>query len=271
MYHEELSALRNELEYRNYSPRTVENYSRCLRGYFEYLKSNFRYFSEERLREFLLIKKQGGLASQSISLYLNAVKFYYQQVVKINEPINVRYPRRTNKLPVIFSRDEIRQLRYNTPNLKHRVLICMAYGAGLRLSEVIDLKIRDVDWDEEVIWVRQGKGKKDRMTVLPVSIKSDLKELLLNRDLNESVFVSERGGKLARRTVQKILSNAMKRSHVSKEATFHSLRHSFATHLLENGTDIRYVQSLLGHANIRTTQLYTQITKTAIQNIKSPL
>lgn len=271
MYHEELSALRNELEYRNYSPRTIENYSRCVRDYFEYLKSNFRDFSEEKLKSFLLIKKQAGLAPQSIALYLNAVKFYYSQVVRLDRQINIRYPRKTKKLPIIFSRDEIRQLRYSTSNLKHRVLICLTYGAGLRLSEVIDLKIKDIDWFEDVVWVRQGKGKKDRMTVLPDSIKADLKELVFNRNQDAPVFLSERTGKLSRRTVQKILTNALKRAHISKEATFHSLRHSFATHLLENGTDIRYVQSLLGHASIRTTQLYTQVTKTVIQNIKSPL
>lgn len=164
MYHEELSAFRNELEYRNYSPRTIESYSRCLRGYFDYLLTRFgegeklsvRQYSEDRLKEFLLMKKRRGLASQSISLYLNAVKFYYLQVVKINKKIEVGYPRKTNKLPVVLSRNEIRHLRYKTLNLKHRTLICLAYGAGLRLSEVVDLRIRDINWEEKVIWVRQG-------------------------------------------------------------------------------------------------------------------
>lgn len=271
MYHNELSALKNELEYRNYSPRTIENYSRCVRDYFEYLQSNFRQYSEVKLKQFLLEKTQEGLASTSVALYLNSIKFYYSQVVNLNSPIAVRFPRKARKLPVILSRDEIRNIRYSTSNLKHRVLICLAYGTGLRLSEVIDLKISDIDWSEGVILVRQGKGKKDRMTVLPASIKVDLRDLLADRTLNEPLFISERGGRLSRRTVQKILTNALKRAHISKSATFHSLRHSFATHLLENGTDIRYVQSLLGHANIRTTQIYTHVTKTAIQNIKSPL
>lgn len=109
------------------------------------------------------------------------------------------------------------------------------------------------------------------MTVLPLSIKHDLKELLHGRSQNEPVFLSERGGRLARRTVQKILSNAMRRAHINKAATFHSLRHSFATHLLENGTDIRYVQKLLGHSNIRTTQIYTQVSTQVLSRVKSPL
>ena len=271
MYHSELDALKNELEYRNYSPRTIENYVRCVRDYFEYLKTDFSTYSEEKFKSFLLEKNRAGKASQTIALYINAIKFYYLEVKKISQNINIKHPRRSNKLPVIFSREEIRYLRYGIKNLKHRVLICLAYGGGLRVSEVVDLKIRDLDFDNWTITIRQGKGRKDRITLLSKSIKFDLRELIQGNEVDDFVFPSERGGKLARRTAQKILTNHLKKLHIQKNATFHSLRHSFATHLLENGTDVRYVQSLLGHNNIRTTQIYTRVTHNAIRKIKSPL
>jgi len=271
MYYYELDALKNELEYRNYSPRTVENYVRCVRDYFEYLKINFRNYSEEKLKNFLLEKNRLGKASQTIALYINAIKFYYLEVVKITQKIDIKHPRRTKKLPIILSRADIRHFRYGVNNLKHRVLLCIAYGGGLRVSEVVNLKVGDLDFENWTIIVRQGKGRKDRMTLLPESIKFDLQELIYNKDADDFVFRSERGGKLARRTAQKIFENALRKTNIKKEATFHSLRHSFATHLLENGTDVRYIQELLGHADIRTTQIYTKVTNPYLKNIKSPL
>ncbi len=271
MYYDELKALKNELKYRYYSPRTIESYVRCVRAYFEYLKVNFRAYSESSLKLFLLEKTEAGKSGQTISLYINAIKFFYLEVVKIDQKVNIKHPRRSKYLPIILSRDEIRHLRYGISNLKHRVLVCLAYGAGLRLSEIIKLKIGDLDFQTLSLMVRSGKGRKDRLTLLPENLKFDLRELILNRDSDELLFLSERGGGLCRRTAQKIFKNALQKIGIKKEATFHSLSHSFATHLLENGTDIRYIQKLLGHANIRTTQIYTQVTNIALQGVKSPL
>lgn len=271
MYHEELDVLKNELAYRNYSLRTVESYTRCVRDYFKYLNFNIHIYSEEKLKRFLLEKIRAGKADQTVALYINAIKFYYLEVRRIEQKINIRHPRRSQKLPVIFSREDIRHLRYGVKNLKHKILICLAYGAGLRLSEVINLRIRDLDFENWTITVRQGKGRKDRITLLPEGIGHDLRDLIRHKESDDFVFPSERGGRLSSRTAQKILINNLKKLRIQKKATFHSLRHSFATHLLENGTDIRYVQSLLGHVNIRTTQRYTQVTHNAIRKIKSPL
>ena len=147
----------------------------------------------------------------------------------------------------------------------------MAYGAGLRISEVVNLKVKDVNLEELTIYLKNAKGKKDRITIFPEKIKTYLQNLIAGKNPNDYLFESERGGKLTERTAPKVFENAQRQSGIKKEATFHSLRHSFATHLLENGVDVRYVQELLGHQNIRTTQIYTQVTNPKLKNIKSPL
>ncbi|MFH1896344.1 MAG: tyrosine-type recombinase/integrase [bacterium] len=156
-------------------------------------------------------------------------------------------------------------------NTKHKLLLSLAYGAGLRVSEAISLKVQDIDFHELTIHIKQAKGKKDRISVFPEKLSADIQNLITGKDKNNFVFSSERGGKLTTRTAQKVFENSLKKSEVKKDATFHSLRHSFATHLLENGVDVRYVQKLLGHQSIKTTQLYTQITNPKLRNIKSPL
>lgn len=156
-------------------------------------------------------------------------------------------------------------------NPKHKLILSLAYAAGLRVSEVINLKIQDIDADELTIHLKGAKGDKDRITIFPEKLKEDIIKLVAGRTGNDYLFSSERGGKLTERTAQKVFEKALKKAGIKKDATFHSSRHSFATHLLENGVDVRYVQELLGHQNIMTTQLYTKVTNPMIKNIKSPL
>jgi len=151
------------------------------------------------------------------------------------------------------------------------LIIALGYGAGLRVSEVVNVKVQDIDLDELVLTIRQSKGKKDRITIVPTTLLQDLQACVSGKKRHQYIFESERGGKLTTSTVQKVFEKACRNADIQKDATFHSLRHSFATHLLENGTDIRYVQALLGHQNIRTTQRYTQVTNPALKNIRSPL
>jgi site-specific recombinase XerD len=150
-------------------------------------------------------------------------------------------------------------------------MLSLAYGSGLRVSEIVCLKVKDLNLDELTLFVRQAKGRKDRLTILPGKIITELKQFISDKDANDYVFASIRGGKLTSRTAQKIFEHGLIKSGIKKDATFHSLRHSFATHLLENGTDVRYVQELLGHQNIKTTQIYTKVTSQKLKNIKSPL
>jgi len=242
-----------------------------LREYFDFKKFNLEKIDEEKIKQFLLNKQSKNYSSQTVNLYLNAIKFFYREVFKIPEKINLKFAKRNKKLPIVLSREEIKNIIDVIRNPKHKLIISLAYGAGLRISEVVNLKVKDINLEELTIHLKNAKGKKDRITIFPEKIKSDVQNLIAGKNLNDYLFESERGGKLTKRTVQKIFENALRVASIKKDATFHSLRHSFATHLLENDVDVRYVQELLGHQNIRTTQIYTQVTNPKLKNIKSPL
>ncbi len=263
----QIRMLEDELKVRNYSAKTVKSYTRCLREYF-LEEEGVDVFS---VKKFLLRKQAKGLAPQSINLYLNAIKFFYSQILNKRGKINIKFAKRTKKIPSILSHEEVVQVIGVIKNQKHRLLVSLAYGGGLRVSEVVNLKVCDIDFDRLVVFIRNGKGGRDRMTVFPERLKGELGEFLEGAKGDDYVFNSNRGGKLTVRSAQKIFKNALGRAGVRKNASFHSLRHSFATHLLENGIDIRYVQELLGHKSITTTQIYTRVTGRSLRKVKSPL
>lgn len=266
-----LNKIEQELKLRNYSSKTIKAYLGCLKDYFDFKISNLEKLDENNIKDFLLEKQSKNYSSQTINLYLNAIKYFYREILKIPQKINLKFAKRSKKLPVVLSRNEVGCIIESIKNQKHRLIISLSYGAGLRISEVINLKTKDINLEELTIHIKNAKGKKDRITIFPEILKNDIKILIVEKDLDNYVFESERGGKLSERTIQKIFENALKKTDIKKDATFHSLRHSFATHLLENGTDVRYVQELLGHSNIRTTQIYTQVTNPNLKKIKSPL
>jgi len=266
-----LSRIEDELKLRNYSRKTIKSYLICLADYFRYVKNVVKDPDIGLIKKYLLEKLDRGQTSQTINLYLNAIKYFYREIFKSSAPIDIKFAKTSSKLPVVLSKDELEKIIGSINNKKHRLLIALAYGAGLRVSEAVNLKIKDVSLAELTIHLKGAKGDKDRLTIFPEKIKAELGELMALRDRNDFVFLSERGGRLTERSAQMIFENALKKCHINKEATFHSLRHSFATHLLENGVDVRYVQELLGHANIRTTQIYTKVTNPSLKRIKSPL
>ncbi|MDD3773667.1 MAG: tyrosine-type recombinase/integrase [Patescibacteria group bacterium] len=266
-----LDQTNQELKLRNYSFKTVKIYLACLNEYFDFKKFNLGKIDEEKIKQFLLNKQNKKYAPQTINLYLNAIKFFYREVLKNTQKINLKFAKRNKKLPIVLSRKEIKNIIDTIKNPKHKLIISLTYGAGLRINEVINLKVKDIDVDELVIHLKNAKGKKDRITIFPEKLKNSILNLIMGKDFDDYIFESERGGKLSERTAQKVFKKALKETSIKKDATFHSLRHSFATHLLENGVDVRYVQELLGHQNIRTTQIYTQVTNPKLKNIKSPL
>lgn len=268
---EYLDKVKIELKYRNYSPKTVKAYLSCLEEYLNYLGANFKFINENKIKEFLFNKQNKGYSPQTVNLYLNSIKFFYRDVLKNPYKINLKFAKRSKKLPVVLSRQEIDKILSSIQNPKHRLMIALSYGAGLRVSEVINLKVKDINLEELTIHLKQTKGKRDRLTIFSEKLKKDLAAITVLKDKNDLVFESERGGALSERSAQNIFEKALKKSGIKKDASFHSLRHSFATHLLENGVDVRYVQELLGHQNIRTTQIYTKVTNPSIKNIKSPL
>ncbi len=273
-YQTYLDKTKNELKLRNYSQKTIKSYYLCLKDYFAFLAKyqNMKKMDvRDKVAKFLLLKQEKGQAGQTINLYLNAIKFFYRDVLKSVNKIDLKFSKISKKLPIVLSHSEIEKILNCIKNKKHKLIIALAYGAGLRISEIINLKIQDIDFEQFTIHLKETKGKKDRITILPEKLKLDLLKLIAGKDGKNYVFESNHGGKLNIRSAQSIFERALKSANIKKPATFHSLRHSFATHLLENGVDIRYVQELLGHANIRTTQIYTKVTNPSLKNIKSPL
>lgn len=273
-YQEYIDKAAQELRLRNYRYKTIKAYTNCLRKYFEFLEQERKTggaLNTNDIREFLIKKQIEGCASQTVALYLFAIGFFKRHVLNSVEPLGIRIPKHSNKLPVVLSREEIQRIIGVIKNFKHRALVALAYGAGLRVSEVIRLKIQDISLSELTLHIKDAKGGKDRITIMPEKLRNDFVILIAGKGPTDYIFGSERGGRLCERTAQKIFDSALKKANIAKSATFHSLRHSFATHLLENGVDLRYVQELLGHRNIITTQRYTQVTNPMLKNIKSPL
>ena len=255
-----IDELQKYMRVTGYSPRTIETYSRCVEK-----------IGNEDLYSFLDKLARVGKSSFTMNQYHAAYKLYSNKILKKAWVAPFPYAKRHKRLPVVLTRAEIGSIIGATKNHKHRLIIALAYGAGLRVSEMINLRVRDIDISELSLVVRGGKGNKDRISILPEKLKDSLRNLLAGKAGNDFLFESERGGKLTTRTAQAVFARSLKLAGIVKLATFHSLRHSFATHLLENGVDVRYIQQLLGHASITTTQLYTKVTNPGLKNIKSPL
>lgn len=263
--------MENLLRLRNYSQKTINSYLFYINEYLNFSKTQEIKNKHEAIEKYLLEKQKNDQSPQTINLALNSIKFLYREVLKSNDKIKFRCAKKNKKLPVVLSRREIEKIILQINNNKHKLMISLGYAAGLRISEVINLRVKDIDLEGFIIHIKNSKGKKDRITVFPEKLSNSIKNLMAGKNKNELVFESNRGGKLTTTSLQKVFRKALEKSAIKKEATFHSLRHSFATHLLENGTDVRYVQKLLGHANIRTTQIYTQVTNPTLKNIRSPL
>lgn len=266
-----LDKTKNTLKIRNYSSKTISAYLHYIKEYLNHAKMRSITEKEKAIESFLLNKQEKGHSSQTVNLALNSIKFFYYEILEIKDKIKFKCAKRPSRLPVVLSRNEIDQIITSIPNSKHKLMISLAYGAGLRVSELVKLKIMDVDLEELTIHIKEVKGKKDRITVFPEKLKEAVAYLFSGKTANDHLFESNRGGGLTTTSIQKVFQRALENSGIKKDATFHSLRHSFATHLLENGVDVRYVQKLLGHANIRTTQIYTQVTNPSLKKIKSPL
>ena len=256
---------------RNYSPKTCKAYLLYIKEYIIFSKKAGLKNKQEAIEDFLLDKHKRKQSPQTINLALNAVKFLYTEVLKNPQKIDLKFAKRNKKLPIVLSRAEIGKIIDATNNAKYKLMISLRYACGMRVSEVVKLRVLDLDIDELVVHIKGAKGKKDRISVLPKMLQDDLRNIIAGKNADDVVFISNRGDSLTTTSLQKMFRKSLEKAKVNKPATFHSLRHSFATHLLENGTDVRYVQELLGHANIRTTQLYTKVTNPRLKNIKSPL
>ncbi len=227
----------------------------------------------EKLRSyFLYCTNKLKLSENTLHSRLNAVKFYFEQVLKREKFfMEIPRPKKPSILPKVIDTKDIKKLFAVTANLKHNTMLKLCYGMGLRVSEIVNLKITDIDSQRMQVLIEQAKGKKDRYVNLPQSILEQLREYYKQYKPKKYLFEGQIGEKYSIRSCQKVFQEAMQKAKINKTIGIHGLRHSFATHLLENGTDVKFIQELLGHNDIKTTLRYTHVSKKNLAAIKSPL
>lgn len=257
-----------------YSINTLQVYTDMFEEFINYYPDKeIQDITEEEIVLFLrylvnIRKISTSYQNQSI----NAIKFYYERVLGGKRRIYlIERPREENYLPEVLSTQEISGILNSIDNLKHKAIIMTIYSSGFRIGEAINLKIKDIDSDRMQIRIEQGKGNKDRYTILSSKNLEILRKYFLEYKPKKWLFEGMNGEQYSRKSIQIILKKAARKVGIQKRITVHTLRHSFATHLLEAGTDIRYIQSLLGHSSSKTTEIYTHITKKGLDKIKSPL
>lgn len=257
----------------NYSNATLKNY--CTNVAIFLKDHNYRNpieITEQEIIQYLAQKNIDGLSASTLHGYVNAIKFYYAHVEKNNMTINVPRAKKEKKLPNIFTMEECLSIFKVTTNKKHQLMLLIGYGAGLRVSEIASLEWKDILFEEQKIHLKNAKGQKDRMVMLPVSIIQALRQYRNEEKNGKYLFEGQFAGEhISSKTIQQVMNNALINSGIDKKASVHTLRHSFATHLLESGVDISYIQQFLGHSNIKTTLIYTHLTNEAVAKIESPL
>lgn len=253
-----IGKLIEEIKLRKYSFQTGKTYINVVK---DFLKS------EKTAREFLLSHSNNSNSTMRGAYF--ALKFFHENV--LNEEFKEKIPlaKKSFKLPIVLSKEEICRMIEATKNLKHKLALMLLYYGGLRLSEAMNLKWIDVDFERVLIHIKAAKGGKDRIVFLHEKIKDMLMAFKANKD--ELLLISERGNKYNKRTIQLIVKNAANKAGIKKRISPHTLRHSFATHLLEAGADIRYIQELLGHKNLQTTQIYTHVANKDIKRLANLL
>jgi len=269
------AVLREELRLRNYSHKTYKAYKSCLRSFVHYFTPRHpRDLTNEDIRSYLFyLIDHERLAASTVNQAFNAIRFLYVELYKMPFSIKgIPRPQKEHVLPNVLSQDEVLRIFSHVSNLKHKTLLMLIYSAGLRVGESVRLKISDIDGERKMIHLRGAKGKKDRYTLLSDSVLVTLREYYKEYKPKEYLFEGQGEREhLSERSIQEVFRRAVKSAGIKKPITVHGLRHSFATHLLENGVDLRYIQELLGHNSSKTTEIYTHVSKKSLGKIINPL
>lgn len=267
--------VRREMRLRNYSHKTVKAYLSCLRSFVRYFRPRHpRELTEEDIREYLLnLLEHKSLAAGTVNQVFNALRFLYVELYQKPFTIGtIPRPRKPKQLPTILTQQEALSVLDSVRNLKHKTILMVIYSGGLRVGEAVRLKVQDIDGERKLIHLRNAKGKKDRYTLLSEAALWQLREYYKLYKPTEYLFEGGNGrSHLAERSVQHIFERAVESAGVRKAVSVHTLRHSFATHLLERGTDLRYIQEILGHRSSKTTEIYTQVSNKVLGKIVNPL
>lgn len=267
-----LEAIVRELRIRAYQPRTIKHYRNALKTFLNWFGQPPHRVNVETVRAYLDVLALGGASSSWLSTNVSAIRTAFDKMCGRNVTLGLVTPRRPKRLPVVLSENEIRLLLEAAHQLSHKLVISLMYATGMRVSEVSRLRWKDLDLDRNSIVIREGKGRVDRVVMLPASLRSLLKEMSPSFRPEQWLFPGDRSGRhISPRTVQRIVKRTAELAGIGKDVTPHALRHSFATHLLEDGTDIRFIQKLLGHVRIETTTIYTKVAVLKQKSVTSPL
>lgn len=259
---------------KRYSESTIKTYRESIGVFIRFLgnkplgtidNEDFEKFNKE-----YIIERHYSASFQN--QVVNAVKLFFQNRQQRKLEVGQIYrPKRPKTLPNVLSKEEISRILKAPSNLKHRLILMLLYSCGLRRGELLSLKFEHIQKDRGILVVRQGKGKKDRIVPFPAILLKHLEDYRQAYRPVEYVFEGQKGGKYSEQSLAEVLKNAVIKAGINKPVTPHWLRHSYATHLLERGTDLRYIQELLGHSSSKTTEIYTHVSNNALQKIKSPI
>jgi integrase/recombinase XerD len=269
-----LQAFKQWLQSRRYSPSTIKTYTEALKSFLVYFNDKpVSTLTNQDVIDYnthYILKK--NLSTSFQNQVVNAIKLYFNTLQNIEIVIDkIHRPRREKLLPNVLSKDEIKKILEAHSNIKHKTMLSVIYSCGLRRSELINLKPADIDSKRNIIIIRQAKGKKDRIVPLSQKVLALLRTYYIGYKPVTWLFEGQRGNEpYDERSLANVLKQAVEKANIQKPVSLHWLRHSYATHLLESGTDLRYIQELLGHSSSKTTEIYTHVSTNHLQNIKSP-
>jgi integrase/recombinase XerD len=269
----EIECLVNELKSRKYSPKTVKSYAYYNREFIEFSRKPASIIEERDIAGFLAHPADvRSFNESSLELVISALKFFYSNIMGRKILMEKKRPKKDRRLPAVLSKEQVMRVPAVTINLKHKAILTLVYSSGLRVSEITKLRYGDIESDRRMVYIRRAKGRKDRYTILSRTAFGILERYVRLHHPGNRLFPGQnRENHVSIRTVEKVFKNACARAGIPKDVSIHSLGHSFATHLLENGTDIRYIRTLLGHASVKTTSIHTHVAKHDFIRIESPL
>lgn len=264
-----IEKLETELKLRGFTQLTIKAYISHNKSFLDFIKKTPDKVNEDDIKSYLVHLLDINNKPATVSLKLSSLKFFYKEVLEKDLFTKIKSPKLEKKLPVVLTKEEVKKLLKTPKKLKHRVILELMYSSGLRVSELTKIKVNDLDLDDKIGRVIAGKGKKDRNIILSDNSIKSIRKYLKKLD-SEYLFPGKDEGHISTRAVQKLINNSAKKADIKKRVFCHALRSSFATHLLEAGTDIRIIQVLLGHSNLATTERYTKVSLEQIKKVKSP-
>lgn len=265
--------IRKEALRRGFSPKTIKTYCFCVEKFLSSFRNKeLKCITKKDVQEYFDRFIEKGRPGNTINVHLNAVKFFFEEVLRKRLTVNVTYSKIPKRLPEFLTKDEVVLLLDSISNQKHKLMVTLLYATGMRVGELVSLKVRDFEFNQNYGWVRQGKGRKDRLFIIPQKLKSELLDWIEKQALHPDDWLFTGYGRehISPATIQAIIKEAARKAKIFKNVHPHTMRHSFATHLIQNGYAVTEVQPLLGHSSLQTTMIYLHMAAPELLKVKSP-